>query len=406
MAWRYRVTVFSVLGVAGFAMAGIVLATPSSDRSASSPAAAQPIGTPAYASIPSSPRPKASPGTPTHTARPNNLVRTSASGQQSGTFGISDPALEGETASQQKSDLTAMKAIGVNSVRVDADWSGVQPDGPSSFDWGALDQTVSFIRAAGMSVDLVIDGCPRWAATASSSDSSAPTPASPGQYASFAAQVAARFAPLGVEIYEIWNEPNIAVFWQPSPNPSAYTAMLKAAYSAIKNIDPAAIVVSGGLSPSATDGTDVSPINFVQAMYADGAKDYFDALGFHPYSFPATPDTYETWSAWSQMSQTDPSIRSIMAGQGDSGKKVWITEYGAPSSGPDGIGESAQSASLTQAINKARSTSWIGGIYIYTWVDDGSSPADHGDEFGLLTDSGTRKIAYQAVASALKNEAS
>jgi polysaccharide biosynthesis protein PslG len=98
----------------------------------------------------------------------------------------------------------------------------------------------------------------------------------------------------------------------------------------------------------------------------------------HPYSFPASPDTYETWSAWSQMNQANPALRDIMASHGDGGKKIWITEFGAPSSGPDGVGEAAQSTDITQAINQARSTSWIGAIDLYTWVDGGANPADGG----------------------------
>ena len=53
-------------------------------------------------------------------------------------------------------------------------------------------------------------------------------------------------------------------------------------------------------------------------------------------------------------------------------------------------------------LNQARSTSWIGAIYLYTWVDDGANPADGGDRYGLLTGDGTQKLAYHGVASALK----
>jgi len=406
MAQHYRVAAFVLLGVTGLAVIGIVLTTPSSGGSAGRPAAVRPTGTPASTTKPSSADPTMRLGAPVSTTRPSHVVRTPAAHQEGPIVGISDPALLNQTASQQQADLTAMRAIGVSSIRVETNWAQVQPEGPSSFDWGALDQTIGSIEAAGMSVDLVIDGCPRWAATSASAEGSAPTPASPDQYAAFAAQVAARFAPVGVNIFEIWNEPNIVEFWQPQPDPQAYSAMLKAAYPAIKKVVPSATVISAGLAPASSDGTNIAPLSFLQAMYADGAKDYFDALGFHPYSYPATPDTYEPWSAWSQMSQTSPSVRSVMASYGDSGKKIWITEYGAPSSGPDGIGEAAQSASLTQAIDRARSTSWIGAIYLYTWVDNGTIPADHGDEFGLLTDGGTQKAAYNGVASVLKTAAS
>ena len=40
-------------------------------------------------------------------------------------FGIADPSMLGETTTMQASQLAAMKAIGITSVRVDADWGMV-----------------------------------------------------------------------------------------------------------------------------------------------------------------------------------------------------------------------------------------------------------------------------------------
>jgi len=315
--------------------------------------------------------------------------------------GLADPDLVTETPAVQASQLAEMKAIGITSIRMDARWDLVQPDGPGTSDWANLDQAVRSVRAAGMSVDLIIDGCPQWAALPGTGGDASPQPASPAQYAAFAAQVAARYAPEGVGMFEIWNEPNNVVFWQPKPNPAAYTADLVAAYRAIKAADPAAFVISGGLAPAVTDGTNISPVNFLQDMYADGAKGSFDAVGYHPYSYPALPDTYESWSGWSQMNQTSPSIRSVMASNGDSGTPVWITEVGAPSGGPGGIGQAGQQNDLTQVITDARRNSWIGGLYLYTWMDDGTDTTNTEDWFGLLNYGGSPKPAYFAVAAAV-----
>jgi hypothetical protein len=296
-----------------------------------------------------------------------------------------------------------MKVAGITSVRLDADWSWVQPVGPTQFDWTDLDQEVTSARAAGMSVDLIIDGCPPWAALAGTSGDAHSQPASAAQYATWAAEVAARYAPQGVGIFEIWNEPNNAFFWQPKPNPAAYTADLVAAYDAIKRVDRSAFVISGGLAPEATDGTNISAIDFLKGMYADGARGHFDALGYHPYSYPALPNTYEPWSAWSQMALTNPSVRSVMTSNGDGGKSIWITEFGAPTSGPGGVGQAAQATALTQAIADAKGNSWIGALYIYSWQDDGTDPANGQDWFGLLTAAGAPKLAYAAVVDAIKN---
>jgi polysaccharide biosynthesis protein PslG len=326
-------------------------------------------------------------------------------------FGISDSGLIAERPKVQAAQLAAMKAIGITSVRLDANWDWVQPDGPRRFDWKQLDRAVHSVRAAGMSADLIIDGCPPWAALRRARHDPSPQPASPARYATWAAEVAARYSPDGVRTFEIWNEPNIVAFWQPKPNPAAYTADLVAAYSAIKTVDPWAFVISGGLAPAATNGTDYSAIDFLRAMYAHGAKGSFDAVGLHPYSYPTPPDTYEPWSAWSQMAQTRPSIRSVMRHHGDGGKPVWITEFGAPSAGPQGVGVAAQATELTQAIDYTKKTSWIGALFIYTWRDtrlgtgvrteaaSAAAASDYG--FGLLWAGGSRKPAYAAVAAAI-----
>jgi len=322
--------------------------------------------------------------------------------QPSRSIGIADPGLMSQPAAVQSSQLAAMRAIGITSIRLDANWDWVQYAGPGTFDWTLLDQVVRSVRAAGMSVDLIIDGCPPWAAAAGASGDASPQPASSGQYADFAAEVAARYAPEGVNMFEIWNEPNRGQSWQPRPNPAAYTAILVQASRAIRKVDPSAFIISGGLGPAVTNGTNISPVSFLEAMYADGAKGSFNAVGYHPYSYPAMPNTYEAWSGWSQMSQTSPSIRSIMTSHGDSSIPVWITEVGAPSSGPDGVGVTAQANEFTQAITDAQNTSWVGGLYLYSWQDEGTDQTNNEDWFGLLTAAGAQKPAYTAVQNALQ----
>ncbi len=314
-------------------------------------------------------------------------------------FGIADPILLNESASLQASQLAAMKAIGITSVRVDADWRMVQAAGPGTFNWTRLDRVVRSARAAGMLVDLIIDGCPRWAALPGTSGDPAPQPASSVQYARWAADVAARYKPQGVNTFEIWNEPNSALFWQPTPNPSAYTADLVAAHAAIKAVDPAAFIISGGLAPTTSKNGNISAIDFLKAMYADGAKGSFDALGYHAYSFPALPDTYE--SGWSEMAQTNPSLRSVMKRNGDGKKPIWITEFGAPSGGPNGVGEAAQAIALTQGVTNVKAAPWIGALYVYTWQDAGIDPRNAQDWFGLLTAGGAAKTAYRSLAAAI-----
>jgi hypothetical protein len=312
-------------------------------------------------------------------------------------FGISDPKLIHQTSKVQAAQLARMRSIGITSIRLDANWDWVQFGGPQSFVWTELDREIHAARAAKMTVDLVIDGCPTWAAPAGTSHDSAPRPASAPQFATWAADVARRYGPLGVKDYEIWNEPNDTKFWQPAPNPAFYTKMLKDSYRAIKRVEKSAFVIAGGLAPVTTHRGSISSIAFLRAIYANGAKGYFDAVALHPYSFPALPGTYESWSAWSQMSATNPSIRSVMRNHGDWRKPIWITEFGAPSSGPSGVGTSGQAAELSQGIAISKSTSWIGALYVYTWQDAGTSTKTNADWFGLLNTRNRAKASYYAV---------
>jgi hypothetical protein len=298
--------------------------------------------------------------------------------------GISDPDLLTEPLATQQAQLADMKNnLGVTTVRVDANWGYVEY-AQNQYNWTQYDQMVGAIRAEGLGIEFIIDGCPQWAATVpadvtESTDYVQPT--SSAQFAAWGATVASRYGSGGVTSYEIWNEPNSAVFWLPQPNPAAYTADLKAAYTAIKAVEPSQTVISGGLAPEATDGTDINGITFLQDMYADGAKNYFNALGYHPYSFPALPNTYESWSGFSQLSETSPSIRSVMAANGDSAKQVWLTEVGWPTNttSTTGLtGDDAQTDDISQIATFAGANSWVGPIYWFTYQDDNAGP------FGLV----------------------
>ncbi len=341
------------------------------------------------------------PAATTSTVPATTTTTTAAPARSGPAIGVSFPALLGESAATQAAALANLKSIGITSIRLGADWAYISYAGVGTYDWSQLDQEVASVRAAGMSMDMVIMGTPSWAAVAGESGSDVAQPASPAQFGQFAAAVAQRYAPQGVQDFEIWNEPNDTVFWQPAPNPAAYVQVLQASYTDIKAVDPSALVITGGLAPEATQDGNINEVTFLQDMYADGAKGYFDALGDHPYSYPALPDTYEIWSGWSQMDSTPTSLESVLAANGDAAKPIWITEVGAPTGGPDSVGTAGQAEELTQAIASAKASPWIGALYLYTYEDSGGDSTTDEDWFGLLNADGSAKPAWSAVAAAI-----
>ena len=115
---------------------------------------------------------------------------------------------------------------------------------------------------------------------------------------------------------------------QPTVDVRAYTAMLKRAYVEIKAADPLATVIAGGTSPAGNDpaGRDMAPVRFLGQIYANGGRGFFDAFAHHPYSFPCSPLTNASWNAFTQTRY----LHTVMAQNGDGGKKIWGTEAGAP----------------------------------------------------------------------------
>ena len=174
---------------------------------------------------------------------------------------------------------------------------------------------------------MTIDYAPPWA---SGSDDNKHPPRDPAHYGGFCRAAATRYAPLGVRHWEIWNEPNIASFWKPAPDPAACVALLAACSTAIRGVDPQAVVVTGGTSPARDDPTHVHPVTWLRALYALGARRYFDAVAHHPYTWPELPGGRSSWNPWFQMDGAATSLRTVMTANGDAAKQIWITETGTP----------------------------------------------------------------------------
>src|ERR1700683_3730527 len=301
-------------------------------------------------------------------------------------------------ADQLDSELSAIKALGVKWVRYDIEWDNIEPE-PGQFEWEDYDRAVQAVQGHGLQSLAILDYTPAWARDGACSDTPMCGPANPADYAAFVAAAVARYGPMGVHTWEIWNEPNIPEFFAQGANPDEYVALLKAADVAIKQKQPGSTVLTAGLSPAGSGGGSLSPVDFVNGMYAAGAHGYFDALGDHPYTYPATAGT-QPLDAWGQMTM----IHGIMAAHGDAGKKIWITEYGAPTDGPDPtdfVSEALQAQQVAVAVRLATSYPWVGAFFWYTYEDPGTSTDTEENFFGLVRADGSAKPALGAFEAAI-----
>jgi len=324
--------------------------------------------------------------------------------------------LLGLNSSKLNNELSSIAATGATWIRIDVSWADIQPQNANQYDWSALDRIVAAANQHGLKILATLAYTPPWARPTDCSSSQQCAPASTSQFAKFVAVVTKRYAPKDIDAWEIWNEPNLEGFWQPAPSPLDYTRLLQASYHAIKQIEPTATIVSGGLGSLDNSRASIPQVMFLSDMYADGAKPYFDVLGYHPYSFPALPSHVATWSGWSMMADLPQSIRSVMIANGDGAKQIWITEFGAPTNGPgalattsnpnyalhaDHVSNALQTNMLTDAITQYKKTPWLGAFFWYTYQDSGTSTSSNQNFFGLLNYNGTPKPAYTAFHTAI-----
>lgn len=304
--------------------------------------------------------------------------------------------------------MAGVQATGAGWVRFDFDWSMIQPDSATSYSWSSYDQVVKSASDHHLQVMGIIDFTPAWARGADCNDLKQCHPDGTAAYANFAGALAQRYAPQNIHTWEVWNEPNTQNFWKPAPNIAQYSQLLISAASAIHRQDPKALVISGSTAPAETTALNISPPDFIAGLYSNGAGTAFDAVGVHPYTYPLIPSD-STKQAWAQMSQGPASIREVMTKHGDAGKKVWITEFGAPTDGPGPtstaadpklaqspthVDEALESTMLRQAFGLYHGYSWVGPIFWYSYQDAGSTPDTNENFFGLIRSDGSHKPAY------------
>lgn len=226
-------------------------------------------------------------------------------------------------------------------------------------DWSYIDRCINdILLKVGCEILMIVgQGRPSWGGWFFGFGATAGTAT---DYGNFCGEAATRYKPGGVGIrtdgiyapnagkgvthWEIWNEQN-SQLWGSNVDPVGYTAHLKAAYTAIKAVQPgaASTVIYGGLQhvirePAGYFGygsNNLDEITFLTRCYDAGAHGYFDAMAEHIYTETDTEDPpvavagttrgpvpNTTTDNWQQLLL----IRNLMVAKGDGAKPIWITE--------------------------------------------------------------------------------
>lgn len=194
-------------------------------------------------------------------------------------------------------------------------WSDVE-ETKGNYDWSALstaDRDLALLSQPPSIPIAVIRGTPAWAQKVPGMECGPIKEDSLDEFAAFVQAVVKRYSqpPYNVKYWELWNEPD-APFQIPSLGDGPYgcwgdqtdttgygggyyAEMLKVVYPAIKQADPDAKVVLGGLllDCDPTEDSTCNAGNFLKGVFQNNGQNYVDIIAYHGH--PVWNDTGSDW---------------------------------------------------------------------------------------------------------------
>jgi Cellulase (glycosyl hydrolase family 5) len=309
---------------------------------------------------------------------------------------------------------------GAQYVRLIVRWSSIAPANPAldfdatdptspGYSWSDLDARIEAAEGADLTPILDITATPSWAYAKQPGKVNAGTPktAALGQFAQALAtrydgqNLDAESNPLpAVNVFEVWNEPNLSLDLGPA-KASSYRAMVNAVAASVHAVDSKNLVVAGGLDPfghkkgKKQAWNSIAPLAFMRSLLcvSKGAhphstcknKIHFDVWSHHPYTFggpfahASNPDDVSL----GDLSKMRALLRAgVKAHHVVSPHPVqfWVTEFSWDSKPPrKGAAPMALASRWTaESLYQA----WRSGVSLLTWfgLEDrsGGSPYKNG----------------------------
>jgi len=387
------------------------------------------------------------------------LLPAGAQASTSMETGIADDAalLNEPNDAEAAAAVKAWAALGIDDVRIFVQWqaiapangatkapagfNGADPNSPG-YNWARVDRAVNLVSAAGMRPLLVVTGPgPLWASQVPGRHSVRYKPR-PDLFAQFARAAALRYAP-AVDRYILWNEPNLPLWLQPQNScrgskctpyaPHLYRKLVRAAYPAIKTVDPTATVLFGALAPqgerSIKQNARTRPLAFIRSMgcvKADLKRDRSgpcagfkpltaDGFAYHPHATKLPPNGVQAVADNASIGELarlkrtlDGTQRTGGLGKPGGGKfGLYFTEWGYQTNPPDktrGVSLNQQSRWLQQGAYIAYRDPRVKLLTQYEWRDEAVRRGSTGDRYagwqsGLLRANDRPKPSLRSFAN-------
>jgi len=327
-----------------------------------------------------------------------------------GFYGVNFQRIAKLGPAAQDAHLARIASLGIDQVRFNASWAAIEPLAPEhgvhEYRWGAMDQQVAAMARHRIRPQPTLTQTPNWDAVQGNwielqcAKASSRSPANPEPYARFVRAFANRYGRGGgfwashpelpyspVIRYEVWNEPNLKGGWCPRPQPWMYADMFVAASQAIRNVDPNASVVTGGVAPPSAKNSNnhkqyLGVAEFFGAATARRPRmnDYMSAAAVHIYP-PTDPQKQLDRLAW---------FRSqLHAGRIADRIPMTVNEVGwATHVGKVPLSETDRAAAFTKmTVNYARTNCNVDGLLPHTWTSPQQSNKNPEDWYGIANPS-------------------
>ena len=309
--------------------------------------------------------------------------------------------------------LRRQVAVGSRLLRQNFDWAAIER-APDRYFWRKYDNYVLAAARFRVRILAILFNTPGWRSSAPTKNPKHGTypPKKVEEFAAFAKKVAERYgpggylwkqnpriAPVPIKSWQIWNEPNLNVYWASGASPAAYLKLLRAASQSIRDVDATAEIVTAGLPQSRLPG--VPLLKFLTSIYNNHGQGVFNTVAINPYARSVT-----------ELSTRIRAVRRIMNRFGDVGARIWITEIGWSDKGPKSpfrVGPTKQADLITRTFGlfKQKWYAWgIRGVIYAFWKDGHPYPPQFKDFWGLHTGlfdkKGKPKKAYSAFVHATR----
>jgi hypothetical protein len=287
----------------------------------------------------------------------------------------------------QPGELEMLAASGAYRVRTDFSWADTEK-AEGQYDFSAYEQLADALAAQGLRPWFILD----YENPLYETQRAVTTEAGRAAFARWAAAAAKDLRGRGV-IWEIWNEPNNAHFWQPQPDPHAYVALALDATRAIEAADPDAVVVG--------PATALVDLNFLRFCGEAGLFALWKGVTVHPYR----RDGPETVAADFQQAR---ALLRRYTPAGQTPPVLLAGEWGYSTAWLN-VDDDAQAAEVA----RMELTDLAAGVPLtiwYDWRDDGTDLQDPEQNFGLVRQpyhEGTTPVlepkpAYEAAATLMR----